>query len=1041
MARESDLDGMLIEAAPQDPMDDVTGDRGADTDEYDNTSVDVVAMPRYQRREPTVCSPESEDDASDVLFSMLESTPEAGLSPCQDSSSPLNAPSPGRGVEEREDDVLSLYDAMAATPNILRIDDDSPQSTSTAIAPTVPGGEREILQPPGSARTAGKTYGRSGSDTSGAEGCERARKRFRRAAEKAKESLLSDQDFVPDSEPRAVRQLAAKLNSTPTNEVDRICDLLRRLGETGSPTAIGHIRDLINRRQADVRSACASSLADIVHSSSALSLLELLDDRSPQVAQAAIRALAGHVRPGCLYAVVAFALMNTVLQPVLQDAINSLHEDDRRAHVATLRKLVKSRDEVVSAFAIQLLSNLTGAEYAAAFSKLVGHSSDLVREAAVRALGRAREKRAIGLINAAMTDEAWRVRAAATSVLAELHSSKSIDLLLKALHDSETRVRRAAAKVLSGIEDPRIGPAAAAALKTETDTATISSLVENLCQAGTADAMLVLDRDLTSDDNGRRHNAIRTIRRHRIRESERQLLALLDHADYETRRLAAETLIHVGGKKACARIRVLLKDDHNGAVRASAARILGEFNDRQSVGLLEESLHDDREVRCQAVIALGLIGEQKSLPAILAQLKDPAPEVRRNACTAIGQIGNLANPDLLYALLDDRDPMVRRGAESTLKKLGHSTVGSRFLGPLRRQIRRCSGFLLPNIAAGALPVSVLATIGILLVVAGGAGYGLMRLTGIGGVGHMVPSGPLAYVRSASMNVSGDTLAVLRQRGVVEAWDLDTGELRSRFQGRSGSSQILFADNTRAILYGSDGLQEWNTRNDVYGVSVKSVPAENTAAQQLILLPDRRTAFLLNTRRVTVFDVVAGSNVRTFDVEEPLPPSTAVTPDQAVIVYGDAKGQIVFMMAKDGRKVDTIDVSGWLGEVSGIPSIRSIAFSDDSRQMAIAFSSGHLQLWDLQKFRPVSTIENCSASRVTFGSDHSVIAAGLGHVRVYRDNLKSEETIAADGMGDPMWLGLSGDGGTLAAFVDEERDVWVFDLDGMMLKHKLPGPQG
>ena len=146
------------------------------------------------------------------------------------------------------------------------------------------------------------------------------------------------------------------------------------------------------------------------------------------------------------------------------------------------------------------------------------------------------------------------------------------------------------------------------------------------------------------------------------------------------------------------------------------------------------------------------------------------------------------------------------------------------------------------------------------------------------------------------------------------------------------------------------------------------------------------------------------------------------------------------MAELGGKQQRL-ASGWLGEVSGIPSIRSIAFSDDSRQMAIAFSSGHLQLWDLQKFRPVSTIENCSASRVTFGSDHSVIAAGLGHVRVYRDNLKSEETIAADGMGDPMWLGLSGDGGTLAAFVDEERDVWVFDLDGMMLKHKLPGPQG
>ena len=86
------------------------------------------------------------------------------------------------------------------------------------------------------------------------------------------------------------------------------------------------------------------------------------------------------------------------------------------------------------------------------------------------------------------------------------------------------------------------------------------------------------------------------------------------------------------------------------ADRCYASRALGTFKDAAAVDKLVECLRDeDLDVAIDAAEALGKIGSDKALPALLESLQnDPSGEVCSMIARALGQIGN---PDAIDALL------------------------------------------------------------------------------------------------------------------------------------------------------------------------------------------------------------------------------------------------------------------------------------------------------------------------------------------------------------------------------------------------------
>ncbi len=103
------------------------------------------------------------------------------------------------------------------------------------------------------------------------------------------------------------------------------------------------------------------------------------------------------------------------------------------------------------------------------------------------------------------------------------------------------------------------------------------------------------------------------------------------------------------------------------------ARALGRSDERRAqISDVEDSLaHDPSyKVRVDAAIVLGRLGQPRSLPALVAALKDGHPSVRASAAYALGQYSSPLARDALTQVLHDPAPLVRHMAQQALRRTG-----------------------------------------------------------------------------------------------------------------------------------------------------------------------------------------------------------------------------------------------------------------------------------------------------------------------------------------------------------------------------------
>jgi HEAT repeat protein len=117
---------------------------------------------------------------------------------------------------------------------------------------------------------------------------------------------------------------------------------------------------------------------------------------------------------------------------------------------------------------------------------------------------------------------------------------------------------------------------------------------------------------------------------------------------------------------------VPLLDDAEVSVAEMAAWALGEQGGTDSgriEALIAATAHADALVREAAVAALGALGDERGLPAILAAAQDK-PAVRRRAVIALAAFSGPEVDAALQAALGDRDWQVRQAAEDLLEDIG-----------------------------------------------------------------------------------------------------------------------------------------------------------------------------------------------------------------------------------------------------------------------------------------------------------------------------------------------------------------------------------
>lgn len=169
-------------------------------------------------------------------------------------------------------------------------------------------------------------------------------------------------------------------------------------------------------------------------------------------------------------------------------------------------------------------------------------------------------------------------------------------------------------------------------------------------------------RGLLGDDEPKVRAAARRALRRMGRLGAGDVALALADPDPRSRAEACALAVGVPGVDVVA----LLHDEEPRVVEA-AAWALGESGDAAAVAELSEvaASHDDGLCREAAVAALGAIGDESGLPAILAAMNDRAT-VRRRAVLALAPF---EGPDVEAALsqaASDRDWQVRQAAEDLI---------------------------------------------------------------------------------------------------------------------------------------------------------------------------------------------------------------------------------------------------------------------------------------------------------------------------------------------------------------------------------------
>jgi len=140
-----------------------------------------------------------------------------------------------------------------------------------------------------------------------------------------------------------------------------------------------------------------------------------------------------------------------------------------------------------------------------------------------------------------------------------------------------------------------------------------------------------------------------------------------------------------------------LGQDSDPDVRRWTTLALGVMGDPRSVRALASALDDaDKGVRREAAIALGKIATAHVVVPLAAALRDGDKEVRDKAIEALGKTGKPAIR-LLISGLGDPDVLVRRGSSEALARIGVLAVS-----PLTRVLLEEDGRLLRSAAVEAL---------------------------------------------------------------------------------------------------------------------------------------------------------------------------------------------------------------------------------------------------------------------------------------------------------------------------------------------------
>jgi HEAT repeat protein len=331
---------------------------------------------------------------------------------------------------------------------------------------------------------------------------------------------------------------------------------------------------------------------------------------------------------------------------------------------------------------------------------------EYIRQAAARALGKLKDKRAVEPLIGTLKDPEVNVRTFSAWALGEIQDSRAIEPLCSSLFDKETKVRDQSFEALRKFREPTSRKIMVNALiKGAKINSSASGTLWKLISLEGKEVILRAVEDPQGDKAKTLRNYIDLMEANIQNISDIGTKALVDYPDrgmviselanYITSQTGTPTqsLSMLGRLKDPRVLPILLdafKKGKDSYYRLAVVNAIGDLGDKEAAAFLLEILVDDKEfsgARMAAARALGKFGDARAVEPLLQILRDERAnkDMKRDAASVLGTFRDRRAVEPLISILINRNEVIwlRVAAASSLGNIGDE----RAIGPLQEALK------------------------------------------------------------------------------------------------------------------------------------------------------------------------------------------------------------------------------------------------------------------------------------------------------------------------------------------------------------------
>ena len=253
------------------------------------------------------------------------------------------------------------------------------------------------------------------------------------------------------------------------------------------------------------------------------------------------------------------------------------------------------------------------------------------------------------------------------NVLARFNIPKVQQAVQKQLKDNSKFIRSAALSALAKMDGPFDMPLIVGMLR-DAEIEVQNKAVDVVVKANHPETIKYLVDVLKDENEYARRAAVEVLNIVGTSKSVKYLLEVIADSDWWVRTRAADALGKIGGPRVVDAVLALIKDE-NQDIRRAAIEILNQTKDERAVAQLIEATRDpDWWVSERAVDALAEIGSTKALPRFIDMLQGEAKSLP-TVIRAIGKIGDQKSLEALLPMLARPENEIKVEAIAALAKL------------------------------------------------------------------------------------------------------------------------------------------------------------------------------------------------------------------------------------------------------------------------------------------------------------------------------------------------------------------------------------